>query len=120
MKEEQIKAQYGNRSPFKVPEGYFEDLQNRIMSQIPEKEVVMNPHRTKKTWMYAAAIFCILLACGSLISKFAYPEAPAAITEMAKTDMVVQDSTTYIQDMVDYALISDAMIYYEYISDEEE
>ena len=30
------------------------------------------------------------------------------------------EGPTYIEDMVDYALISDAMIYYEYMSDEEE
>lgn len=119
MKEEQLKAHYGNKTPFRVPEGYFDDLSNRIMSQIPKEEFVMVHHRKSRTWMYAAAIFFALLASASLISQYVYQPVPTTNVDMANVEMV-QDSTTYIEDMVDYALISDAMIYYEYLSNEEE
>ena len=52
MKEEQIKARYGNRNPFKAPDGYFESLSERIMAQIPDNEVVMTKHRKNRVWMY--------------------------------------------------------------------
>lgn len=37
MREEEIlKRKYGNANPFKVPEGYFENLADRIMTAIPD------------------------------------------------------------------------------------
>ena len=118
MKEEQIKARYGNRNPFKAPDGYFESLSERIMAQIPDNDVVMTKHRKNRVWMYVAAAFCVLLVSGSLLGTYFSTENSKS-TDLAQTEDSIE-SPTYIEDMVDYALISDAMIYYEYMSDEEE
>jgi hypothetical protein len=117
MKEEQIKARYGNGNPFKTPDGYFESLSDRIMAQIPDNEVVMTRHRKNRTWMYVAAAFCVLLVSGSLLVTY-FSTNNSRPTDLAQTQDSLE-SPTYIEDMVDYALISDAMIYYEYMSDEE-
>ncbi|MDR0845269.1 MAG: hypothetical protein LBN71_08610 [Tannerella sp.] len=59
-------------NPFKVPEGYFENLNNQIMSQLPEL-----PHQAPKTvslysrvrpWLYMAAVFAGLLITFKLIT----------------------------------------------------
>ena len=34
-----ILEQLKDKEPFKVPEGYFDDLTNNIMQNLPEKEV---------------------------------------------------------------------------------
>ena len=36
--EEQLLSEFGNRRPFKSPDGYFDNLETRIMSQITAKE----------------------------------------------------------------------------------
>lgn len=37
IKEEQIlKSRYGTQSPFRVPEGYFDELASRVMASVPE------------------------------------------------------------------------------------
>ncbi len=117
MKEEQIKARFGNRNPFKTPDGYFESLSDCIMAQIPDNEVVMTRHRKNRTWMYVAAAFCVLLVSGSLLGTY-FSTNNSRPSDLAQTQDSLE-SPTYIEDMVDYALISDAMIYYEYMSDEE-
>ena len=35
--EEKIRSKIGTENPFKVPEGYFEDFQQRLMSSLPER-----------------------------------------------------------------------------------
>lgn len=117
MKEEQIIAHFGKKNPFKTPDGYFEGLTSRVMSQIPENEVVMTPRHRSKIWMYVAASFCGLLVLGTLISQTVTTDSKMPM-ELAQENNQLEDSS-YLEDMVDYALISDAMIYYEYMSDEE-
>ena len=39
IKEEQIlKSRYGTQSPFRVPDGYFDELASRVMASIPESQ----------------------------------------------------------------------------------
>jgi hypothetical protein len=49
------------KNPFKVPENYFETLNEEIMSRLPEKEFVAAPPVTMwekvKPWVYLAAMF---------------------------------------------------------------
>lgn len=118
MKDEQLKTCYGKNNPFKTPEGYFESLTDRIMAQIPENEVAMIPVRKKNIWMYIAACICGLIVFGSLLTIYLLPNQTGSV-EMANVENTVSDSTTYVEDMINYALISDAMVYYEYMSDEE-
>lgn len=59
--EEKIRKIIGTENPFKVPEGYFEDFQQRLMSSLPErfpaeKTAVHIPLRRKRPfWASAAA-----------------------------------------------------------------
>lgn len=66
MKEEKdLLKKYGNKNPFSVPEGYFEDFNERLMKQLPEKEIINEPEiRTWdriKPWIYMAAMFVGLM-----------------------------------------------------------
>jgi len=48
------------KNPFKVPEGYFENLTSQIMDQLPEKAEIGSPVISLwgriKPWVYAAAM----------------------------------------------------------------
>lgn len=64
MKEEDtILKKVGTGSPFRVPEGYFENITSEIMPLLPEKEKtdfdVHNPTvwQKIKPWLYMAAMF---------------------------------------------------------------
>ena len=43
--EEQLLSEFGNRRPFKSPDGYFDNLETRIMSQITVKETETNEEK---------------------------------------------------------------------------
>lgn len=60
---------------FKIPENYFETLTDKVMQQLPEKEVKVVPlYKRKYTWISAvAAIFIIALG----ISLYFRMSAPA-------------------------------------------
>ena len=50
----------GNKNSFKVPTGYFEELTDKIMSQLPEKveePKVVTLWQRVQPWVYMAAMF---------------------------------------------------------------
>lgn len=62
MKEEALKQKYGTAGGWKVPEGYFENLPEQIMSVIPEgvpehREIQVNRWQRFKPYLYLAAMF---------------------------------------------------------------
>jgi len=62
---DEIKKIYGNKPPFKVPDNYFEQFTQNMMSQLPDKEA--RPEKVATLWMrmrpliYLAAMFAIAL-----------------------------------------------------------
>ncbi|MDY3069239.1 MAG: hypothetical protein SOR57_06185 [Parabacteroides sp.] len=58
-----ILEQLKDKEPFKVPEGYFDDLTNNIMQNLPEKEVEETETASVTMWdrlrplLYLAAVF---------------------------------------------------------------
>ena len=69
MKEEdKIQKKIGTENPFRVPEGYFENLTSEVMNRLPEKEkliaVQTEPTMWQKVrpWLYMTAMFVFLFA----------------------------------------------------------
>lgn len=68
------------QNPFKVPEGYFEELTERIMAQLPEQEPIEKEPETVSLWervrpiLYLAAMFVGL----GLFFKVIAPDEEAA------------------------------------------
>lgn len=64
MKEEdKILKKIGTENPFRVPDGYFENLTSEVMNRLPEKEkltaVQTEPTIWQKVrpWLYMTAMF---------------------------------------------------------------
>ena len=62
-KEDNILRKAGTRNPFRVPEHYFEDFTQELMSKLPEKDTLPSmPEITLwqrvKPWIYMTAMFC--------------------------------------------------------------
>lgn len=57
----QTLADIGNNVPFKVPENYFSEVNEKIMASLPEKEAPVIQHISMwdkaKPWLYMAAMF---------------------------------------------------------------
>ncbi len=74
--EEKIKQMVGKREPFKVPEGYFEQLTQNIMEQIPEERPATRPvvrvtmfERVKPLLYLAACFGGLMLGIGYFIGQ---------------------------------------------------
>lgn len=63
--EDYIKANFGTKSPFKAPNGYFEQLTDKIMEELPQKEILV--YKEESAWtkfkplLYMAAMFIAIL-----------------------------------------------------------
>ena len=62
-KEDNILRKAGTGNPFRVPEHYFEDFTQELMSKLPEKDTLPSmPEITLwqrvKPWIYMTAMFC--------------------------------------------------------------
>ena len=93
MKEEkQLIAQCGKKQPFKVPEGYFEQFHEQLMSSLPKTTPKPAP-ATKvtlmariKPWLYMAAMFVgtifVVKGLVSVQEHYLAPDSMAAIEEI--------------------------------------
>lgn len=123
-----LKQKVGNRNPFRVPEGYFEQLTEQVMNSLPEVEVakqesiapVSQPRARKvqmRPWLYAAACSVLALAMGVSYYFMQSQSTSADAVNMAAVTPVpsattsdVQDNS-YYDDAADYAMLDNAEIY---------
>jgi len=120
MKEEdKIQKKIGTENPFRVPEGYFENLTSEVMNRLPEKEkliaVQTEPTMGQKVraWldMTAMVIGAALVFCVSSSEHTPSVERMAADdteTEMEYINMAVENSMLDDYSLYVYLADSDA------------
>lgn len=112
MKEEdKIRKKIGAENPFRVPDGYFDNLTSEVMSRLPEKEknaiAQREPTRWERVrpWLYMAAMF---IGAALIIRVASSDRTPAA-------DSVVADETEvqmeYINMAVENSMMDDYSLY---------
>ena len=105
-----IEELVGKRNPFRVPEGYFDNLTAQVMQNLPEQ----NP-KAKTVWMrkpmyYAAACVCALLISATAWLLTSEPSVKTAAPVQAQA--VQQDeSDTYLEEAADYMMLDNHDIY---------
>ena len=111
-------------SPFKVPEGYFDNLTERVMTRIPQNEVRMvpvakqKPIRRWRPYAAAAAVVAVLFGVGVYIHQ-------AEVASVAPQDNVAANVSTVkanaedsdFEAVADYIMCDDYDLY-AYISNE--
>lgn len=119
--EDKILKMAGRETPFRVPDGYFENLTERIMDGLPEVEEkpAMKPVRISmwdrvKPWVYMAAMF----VGAALIIRVA-----TGITAQDKTVVATSDDMewemSYLDNVMDYSMM-DSYQLYVYLSEEDD
>lgn len=103
--EKYLNQKFGKENPFRVPDGYFDQLTDRVMAQLPERRK-KSRFVTLRPWLYAAACVACVVVLGvtflSYPTKMEQPENVAAI---------VNNDNTYIDEAADYAMLDNAEIY---------
>ncbi len=103
--EEYIKSRMGRENPFRVPEGYFDNLAAEVMQKLPEQPSQRVSQRPRRWWMYAAA--CLV---GVLLTTTAYFVAHDSVTVSQPVATVVP-TESYVEEAADYVMADNSDIY---------
>jgi len=92
--EGKLLERFGTENPFKVPEGYFNSLPNKVMSRIARRR-----HRLLIWRWAAAAVFVGFMATGGLL-----------FDNYEKQLALEAENVQYIEDALDYSMIDNMSI----------
>ena len=122
-----IESKMGKRNPFKVPEGYFDQLTEQVMQMIPEENTqtaqvqVMNPAknailRSLRPLFYAAACSCIAVFG---VATYLHLNKEVNDTQQLQSNIVTVHSysDSYIEEATDYAMLDNDDIYASLLAD---
>lgn len=125
MKEEtDLKQKIGKDNPFKVPEGYFENLTEQIMDKLPEidntkEEKEISLWEKIKPWVYMTAMFCgmmfglkVMMGDKALESQNGTEDISIASSDNAAQEDdsdIIPDE--YIDPIVDQVMMDDYTLY---------
>lgn len=131
--EEQLLSEFGNRRPFKSPDGYFDNLETRIMSQITAKETEANEEtqiskkdntisfKRLRPLMIAASFIGLIVIGATTMHFFQGNEQlqqnnEIAATPTATTDKEESADTEYLDEAVEYMMLDKDDVY-AYLAD---
>jgi hypothetical protein len=106
-KEDNILRKVGTKNPFRVPENYFEDFTQELMSKLPEKETMpVSPEPTiwqrVKPWLYMTAMFCgIMLSVRIFVGPTHQAPFPITMVEaenLTDEEWEIMMSRTFMND----------------------
>ena len=93
-------------NPFRVPEGYFDNLTDRVMSQLPERRQ-KSRLLPLRPWYYAAASIAFVAIMG-----FTYHfHQNTADEQSAIASVETNTENSYIDEVADYVMFDNTEIY---------
>jgi hypothetical protein len=90
-------------NPFRVPEGYFEQLPSQVMSKLPDRTVRARRAPLRRL-LYAAASVVVALVIGATAYFQLQSHDEQDLTASAET-------YTYMDEAADYAMLDNIEIY---------
>ncbi len=123
--EKEIKERFGQTNPFRVPDGYFDQLTERVMSQLPEREktaeqVSLSAPRHKsrlvalRPWLYAAACMVAVVFMG--VAFYFHQVKEEQTLANANVVNTTNTESQYIDEYSEYVMLDNAEIY-AYLAD---
>ena len=115
-----LKERFGKENPFKVPDGYFDHLTERIMENLPEQEVRVIDIRCRQTFWQklplrkiAAAVAVVALLGGGSFWAWQHAAGDSKVVAHAKQheQKAVGSEEAAFNEMADYAMIDNETIF---------
>ncbi|MBR1547567.1 MAG: hypothetical protein IJ637_02430 [Prevotella sp.] len=97
-----IREKIGQKNPFTVPKGYFDQLTSQVMSQLPEKNNHVARRISLRPILMAAASVAAVLVIGLTVF---FQQQSSDEQALAAVD------SSYIDDAADYAMLDNMEIY---------
>jgi len=106
-------------NPFRVPEGYFDNLTNQVMARIDESqrpvEMKQTAKRAKQYRIGRIAIAAAACLFGAFFCTSVLLHQPAQTQQVAATQIAV-DNDTRFEQMADYLMV-DTQDLYAYVAE---
>ena len=120
-----LKERFGKENPFKVPDGYFDHLTEKIMENLPEQEVRVIDIRSRQTlWQkmplrkIAAAVAVAALLGGGTFWALQHEGDSKMVAHVKKHEQkAVSSEDAAFNEMADYAMIDNEAIYASLIAE---
>ena len=111
--DQEIRERFGHENPFRVPAGYFDQLAERVMSQLPERSAQEEFHSpshqvTLRPWLYAAACTALVAVMGASFLFYHSSSTSAEEQTIATTSGI---DSQYMEEAADYVMLDNAEIY---------
>lgn len=114
-----LKERFGKENPFKVPDGYFDHLTERIMENLPEQEIRVIDIRSRQTlWQklplrkIAAAVAVVALLGGGSFWAWQNEGNSKVVAHVKQHEQkAVASEEAAFNEMADYAMIDNETIY---------
>ena len=123
-----LKERFGKENPFKVPDGYFDHLTERIMENLPEQEIRVIDIRSRQTlWQklplrkIAAAVAAVVLLGGGMLVGLQHAEKDngqmvhASHTAGIQSNYNSEDAS--FDQMADYAMMDSQDFYAQLVAE---
>ena len=89
----------GRENPFRVPEGYFDTLPEKVMNRLPRR-------RRRSTLWLNWSVAAVLIGCVGL-ATFKIYDSPASQSALVSQDA---DDEEYIEEALNYSMINNLEI----------
>lgn len=101
------------QGPFTLPDNYFEEFHEKLMKQLPAKEITHSPGYLKikrlTYWMRAAVAALVLTTATTAVYMFVDNKESAKITEAERSEMIETIFDSYpIDDYNVYCYLTSA------------
>lgn len=96
------------RNHFTVPEGYFDEFTQKVMSRLPEEKPRKAWIRSLRPVLYVAACLCVAIFCGTIYFGKAADNQPQLMASVTGEPTI---SDEYLDEAADYAMVDNHDIY---------
>lgn len=110
--EKKFKEEFGTRTPFTVPEGYFEKLQGDIMAKLPEEQpakivAVKSRGYVLRPLIGIAASVCVLIGGYAAYMHFSETDKPMVVAQ----EKTLTDESYDNYEAEDYIMMDNEAMY---------
>lgn len=112
--DENLKKKTGGRNPFKVPEGYFETLTERVVDSVGKSDTRMKVEPKSEYRLLKTFAACAVAACLAGVLFFAVPIGNVGSDEVALAEMSERnnaDDEDYQKEVLNYAMLDNDDVY---------
>ena len=99
MDEKKLRELTGQQNPFRVPEGYFENFNERLFARLPQQQKAKTIRLRPVLWRYAAAVV-VAIGLGTVLY----------LNQDTQTTTAYETQEEYYNEALDYIMVGNTEI----------